>query len=100
MSPEGEKDAAGWSSEGVKIICRVSVTVEDYAVGNGVFFGHALLNLAHAHGCGGEVENDMAAVSRRNAESHGMGADNTLHAAMQSRSAGTDADRPHGYHAC
>src|SRR5262245_1064017 len=74
------------------------MTIEDDAIGNDLFLGYALLNLAHAHGGRGEVENDMVAVSRWYAEGHGMGADNAFHAAMESRCAGTDADRTHGNH--
>src|SRR5262249_1993648 len=99
VATEGEKDTARRASKSFEIICRVAMPIEHHAVGNGGFFSYSLLNFSHAHGCGGEVENDRPAVAGRYAEGHGMGADDAFHAAIESRCAGTDTDRAHGNHA-
>src|SRR4029434_2998270 len=98
MAAEREEDAARRATKGFEIICWVAVPIEHHAVGHGFFLSYSLLNFSHAHGRGGEVENDMPVVSRRYAEGHGMGADDTFHTSIQSRGAGTDADRAHGDH--
>src|SRR5262245_64663779 len=97
VATEGEKDTARRASKNFEIICRVAMPIEHHAVGNGVFFSYSLLNFSHAHGCGGEVENDMPAVSRRNAEGHGMGDEDTSQSGIQSRRERIESDQAPGY---
>jgi hypothetical protein len=77
----------------------MSRAVEHDAFRNRLFPGYAFLKFPHAHRRGGEIKDDVSAVSRRNAEGNRIGAGHALHAAVQRRRSRANADGAHRDHA-
>src|SRR5678815_1823704 len=75
------------------------MTVEHDALGDFFFVSNARLDFAHAHGGGGEVQNDLLAAPRRNAKRHWIGAGDWFHAAVESRHRRAHASGGHADHA-
>jgi len=87
---------AAWrAAENFEIVSRLSATIEHDAIGNGFLPRDPLLNLAHAHRRGGEVENNMSTVPCRDSECDRISAGDAFHAAVKRRATCAHANRAH-----